>query len=119
LGGRGRLISDFKASLVYKVSSRTGKATQRNPVSKNKQTKEKKKEKERGEGKGEEMGGRERERGRGEREKRGREGNWWTTTGSSHSLVLNWDKLRSPPLDGRGLRHVPASQPCVWSQNQA
>jgi hypothetical protein len=35
LGGRGRQISEFKASLVYKVSSR---ATQRNPVSKNKQT---------------------------------------------------------------------------------
>jgi hypothetical protein len=37
--GRGRWISEFKASLVYKVSSRTAKAVQRNPVSKtNKQT---------------------------------------------------------------------------------
>jgi hypothetical protein len=36
-GGRGRWISEFKASLVYKVSSRTARATQRNPVSKNKQ----------------------------------------------------------------------------------
>jgi hypothetical protein len=36
LGGRGRRISEFKASLVYKVSSRTAKATQRNPVLKNK-----------------------------------------------------------------------------------
>jgi hypothetical protein len=35
LGGRGRQISEFKASLVYRVSSRTAKATQRNPVSKN------------------------------------------------------------------------------------
>jgi hypothetical protein len=34
LGGRGRQISEFEASLVYKVSSRTAKATQRNPVSK-------------------------------------------------------------------------------------
>jgi hypothetical protein len=34
---RGRRISEFKASLVYKVSSRTARATQRNPVSKNKQ----------------------------------------------------------------------------------
>jgi hypothetical protein len=34
LGGRGRQISEFKASLVYKVSSRTARATQRNPVSK-------------------------------------------------------------------------------------
>jgi hypothetical protein len=38
LGGRGRRISEFEASLVYKVSSRTARAIQRNPVS-NKQTK--------------------------------------------------------------------------------
>jgi hypothetical protein len=42
LGGRGRQISEFETSLVYKVSSRTGRATQRNPVSKEKE-KEKKK----------------------------------------------------------------------------
>jgi hypothetical protein len=36
LGGRGRRISEFKASLVYKVSSRTARDTQRNPVSKGK-----------------------------------------------------------------------------------
>jgi hypothetical protein len=36
LGGRGRRISEFKASLVYRVSSRTPRATQRNPVLKNK-----------------------------------------------------------------------------------
>jgi len=47
LGGRGRQISEFKASLVYKVSSRTARATQRNPVSK----KKKKKKKEEAEGK--------------------------------------------------------------------
>jgi hypothetical protein len=35
-GGRGRRISEFKASLVYRVSSRTARATQRNPVSKKK-----------------------------------------------------------------------------------
>jgi hypothetical protein len=35
-GGRGRRISEFKASLVYKVSSRTARAIQRNPVSKKK-----------------------------------------------------------------------------------
>jgi uncharacterized protein (DUF2252 family) len=34
LGGRGRWISEFEASLVYRVSSRSAKATQRNPVSK-------------------------------------------------------------------------------------
>jgi hypothetical protein len=46
LGGRGRWISEFEASLVYKVSSRTARATERNPVSKkktNKQTKTTKK----------------------------------------------------------------------------
>jgi hypothetical protein len=34
LGGRGRQISEFEASLVYRVSSRTARAIQRNPVSK-------------------------------------------------------------------------------------
>ena len=38
-GGRGRQISEFEASLVYRVSSRTARATQRNPVSKNKNKK--------------------------------------------------------------------------------
>jgi hypothetical protein len=33
--GRGRQISEFEASLVYRVSSRTAMAIQRNPVSKN------------------------------------------------------------------------------------
>jgi hypothetical protein len=32
-GGRGRRISEFEGSLVYKVSSRTARAIQRNPVS--------------------------------------------------------------------------------------
>jgi hypothetical protein len=36
LGGRRRWISEFQASLVYRVSSRTARATQRNPVLKNK-----------------------------------------------------------------------------------
>jgi hypothetical protein len=45
LGGRGRQISKFEASLVYKVSSRTARAIQRNPVSK-KTKKERKKERE-------------------------------------------------------------------------
>jgi hypothetical protein len=39
LGGRGRQISEVKANLVYKVSSRTSRATQRNPVSKTKRLK--------------------------------------------------------------------------------
>jgi hypothetical protein len=33
LGGRDRQISEFEVSLVYKMSSRTARATQRNPVS--------------------------------------------------------------------------------------
>jgi hypothetical protein len=45
LGGRGRQITEFEASLVYRVSSRTARATQRNPVSKNKQTNKKQKTK--------------------------------------------------------------------------
>jgi hypothetical protein len=44
LGGRGRRIFEFKASLVYKVSSRTARATQRNPVSKNNNNNKKKKQ---------------------------------------------------------------------------
>jgi hypothetical protein len=42
LGGRGRQISEYKANLVYRVSSRTAKATQRNPVSEKKKKKKKK-----------------------------------------------------------------------------
>jgi hypothetical protein len=35
LGGRGRQISEFEASLVYKVSFRTARAIQRSPVLEN------------------------------------------------------------------------------------
>jgi hypothetical protein len=42
LGGRGRRISEFEASLVYRVSSRTARTTQRNPVLKKQKTKNKK-----------------------------------------------------------------------------
>jgi hypothetical protein len=41
LGGRDRRISEFKASLVYKVSSRTARATQRSTVSKKQKQKQK------------------------------------------------------------------------------
>jgi hypothetical protein len=44
-GGRGRQISEFEADLVYKVSSRTARAIQRNPVLKNQNEKKKKKKK--------------------------------------------------------------------------
>jgi hypothetical protein len=46
LGGRGRWISEFEASLVYRVSSRTAR-TQRNPDSIKTKKKKKKKEKKR------------------------------------------------------------------------
>jgi hypothetical protein len=44
-GGRGRLISEFESSLVYKVNSRTARAIQRNPVLKKKKQKQKQKNK--------------------------------------------------------------------------
>jgi hypothetical protein len=48
LGGRGKQISEFEASLVYRVSSWTARATQRNPISnKTKQNKTKTKQKKR------------------------------------------------------------------------
>ena len=40
----GRRISEFEASLIYKVSSKTSRATQRNPVFKKTKVKKKKKE---------------------------------------------------------------------------
>jgi hypothetical protein len=49
LRGRGRQNSEFKASLVYRVSSRTSRVTERNPVSE--------REEGEGEGRGEGDGG--------------------------------------------------------------
>jgi hypothetical protein len=45
LGGRGRQISEFEARLVYRVSSRTARATQKNPVLKNQTNKQTNKQK--------------------------------------------------------------------------
>jgi hypothetical protein len=45
LGGIGRHISEFEASLVCKVSFRTARAIQRNPVLKKTKTKTKKQKK--------------------------------------------------------------------------
>jgi hypothetical protein len=42
LGGRGWQISEYEASLVYRVSSRTARAIQRNPVWGKKKTETKK-----------------------------------------------------------------------------
>jgi hypothetical protein len=43
LGSRGRRISEFEASLVYKVSSRTARAIKKNPVLKKKKKKQQQK----------------------------------------------------------------------------
>jgi hypothetical protein len=45
LGGIGRQISEFEASLVYTVSTRTARDIQRNPVSKNQSTNQPNKQK--------------------------------------------------------------------------
>jgi hypothetical protein len=45
LGGKGRQISEFEASLVYRVTSRTASATQRYPVLKKNKNKNKQKNK--------------------------------------------------------------------------
>ena len=45
MGGRDRQISEFEASLDYKVSSRAARAIQRKPVSKNKKQKQTNKKK--------------------------------------------------------------------------
>jgi hypothetical protein len=50
LEGRGRQISKFEVSLVYKVSSRTARATEK-PCLRKKKKKERKKRKERKPGK--------------------------------------------------------------------
>jgi hypothetical protein len=44
LGGRDRRISEFEAGLVYRVSSRTARAIQSNPVSKKQKQKQKQKQ---------------------------------------------------------------------------
>jgi 2,3-bisphosphoglycerate-independent phosphoglycerate mutase len=43
LGGRDRQICEFEASLVYRVSSRTARVTERNPVSEKTKNKKQKK----------------------------------------------------------------------------
>jgi hypothetical protein len=47
LGGKGRQISEFEASLVYRLSSRTSRARQRNSVSKKRKKRKKERKKER------------------------------------------------------------------------
>jgi hypothetical protein len=41
LGSKGRWISEFETSLVYRVSSKTARAIQRNPVLKKQKQKQK------------------------------------------------------------------------------
>jgi hypothetical protein len=60
--GRGKWNTELEASLVYRVSSRTSRAIQRNPVSERKKKRERERERERERKRGE--GGREGERER-------------------------------------------------------
>jgi hypothetical protein len=59
LGGRGRRISEFEDSLVYRVSSRIARAIQRNPVSGGKGKKGRKEEGRKGGREGGREGGKE------------------------------------------------------------
>jgi hypothetical protein len=63
LGGRGRWISEFKASLVYRVSSRKARDTQKNPVLKPKKKKKKERKKEKKEKKKKERKERRKQKG--------------------------------------------------------
>ena len=45
LGGRGRWVYEFKASLVYRVRSRTARTTQKNVSDRKKRKEKKRKEK--------------------------------------------------------------------------
>jgi hypothetical protein len=47
LGGRGRWISEFEDSLVYRGSSKMARATQKNPVLKNKRRRGRKRKRKR------------------------------------------------------------------------
>ena len=47
MGGRGRRISEFKASLIYRASTRTARTTQRNPVSKDRRERERQRDRDR------------------------------------------------------------------------
>ena len=67
MGGRGRQISEFKASLVYRVSSRTARTTQRNPVSKNKKQNQRKKKRKK----------RRKKKKKREREQASKQAGWW------------------------------------------
>jgi hypothetical protein len=89
LGGRGRWISEFEASLVYRVSSRTARAIQRYPVSRKERKKEKKRKEKK---KGKERKGKERkEKKRKEKKKKIR-----VHEGERGMLSLGWlQKARS------------------------
>jgi hypothetical protein len=74
LGGRGRQISEFKASLVYRVSFRIAMATQRNPVSKKKTNKKQTNKKKKNERKKEIKKRKKERRKERKKEKTGRDG---------------------------------------------
>jgi cation transport ATPase len=79
LGGRDGQISEFEASLVYRVSSRTAKATQRNLVSKTKKKKKKKKK--------------ERKKEKGKKERKEKEKHIMCVIGGSIVLIFLFDNI--------------------------
>jgi hypothetical protein len=91
LGGKGRRISEFKASLIYRVSSRTARATQRNPVSRKKR-KEKQKTKKNFPRTHSKDKGRETEKGEGRNRKGGGRGGGYEVTGE---VALGRERERS------------------------
>jgi hypothetical protein len=92
LGGRGRRISEFEASLVYKVSSRTARAIQRNPVSTKQQQQQQQKKKK------EKVKEKEKERRKKEKRKYGEHGGVVTIAMSKGRAMMAPSKSQMIPL---------------------
>jgi hypothetical protein len=88
LEGRGRWISEFEASLVYRVSSRTTRATQRNPVSKKKEGMKERRE-----------GWKEGRKGRKERRKERRKAGIHASKGNNKMKHNKYNKTNTLELD--------------------
>jgi hypothetical protein len=101
LGGRGRQISEFEASLGYRVSSRTARAIQRNPVSKNK--KERKKERKRNKQRKKERKEKKKEKKRKEKKRKEKK----KENSSLINKIRNGKQLRNTPDTDLWFLHVP------------
>jgi hypothetical protein len=120
LGGRGRRISEFEANLVYRVSSKKARATQRNPVSKQ----EKRREEKRREEKRREEKRREEKRREEKRKKKKKEVSGFTHSHSYMALTCSLPVESSLSLYAewvfRSSKKVPrwphrSSWPSLWS----